>query len=64
MSTEHRYAAYIGPRTGRLLTATSYPYPKADQRGAVARTPYTVTTARASSWSSTGVWGSIQPRTW
>ncbi|MCX4564334.1 hypothetical protein OHA02_50215 [Streptomyces phaeochromogenes] len=32
----HRYAAYIGPRTGQLLTATSYPYPKADQGGAVA----------------------------
>ncbi|WP_455712009.1 Mom family adenine methylcarbamoylation protein [Streptomyces canus] len=30
----HRYAAYIGPRTGRRLTATSYPYPKADQGGA------------------------------
>lgn len=32
----HRYAAYVGPRSGRLLTATSYPYPKADQGGAVA----------------------------
>jgi len=31
----HRYAAWIGPRTGRRLTATSYPYPKADQGGAV-----------------------------
>ncbi|WP_189269292.1 Mom family adenine methylcarbamoylation protein [Streptomyces fuscichromogenes] len=30
----HRYAAYIGPYTGLRLTATSYPYPKADQRGA------------------------------
>jgi hypothetical protein len=32
----HRYAAYIGPRTGRRLTAISYPYPKADQGGAAA----------------------------
>jgi hypothetical protein len=32
----HRHAAYIGPRTGRRLTATSYPYPKADQGGAAA----------------------------
>ncbi|MEU0899803.1 hypothetical protein [Streptomyces massasporeus] len=32
----HKYAAYIGPRTGRRLTATSYPYPKADQGGAAA----------------------------
>lgn len=34
----HRYAAYIGPRTGRRLTATSYPYPypKANQGGAAA----------------------------
>ncbi|MBL3671584.1 hypothetical protein JL475_38100 [Streptomyces sp. M2CJ-2] len=32
----HRYAAYIGRRTGRQLTATSDPYPKADQGGAVA----------------------------
>jgi hypothetical protein len=31
----HRYAACIGPRTGRLAP-TSYPYPKADQGGAVA----------------------------
>jgi hypothetical protein len=31
-----RYAAYIGPRTGRLLTATSHRYPKADQAGGVA----------------------------
>ncbi|MFI1794455.1 hypothetical protein ACH40D_39525 [Streptomyces olivaceoviridis] len=30
----HRYAAYIGPCTGRRITATSYPYPKADQGGA------------------------------
>jgi len=32
----HKYAAYIGPRTGRRLTATSYPYPKADRGGAAA----------------------------
>ncbi len=32
----HRYAAYIGPRTGRRLAVTSYPYPKADQGGAAA----------------------------
>ncbi|MFF3982341.1 hypothetical protein [Streptomyces sp. NPDC001828] len=32
----HRYAAYIGPRTGRLLTATSYPYSKAGQGGVAA----------------------------
>lgn len=29
----HRYAAYIGPRTSRRLTATSYPYPKAHEGG-------------------------------
>jgi hypothetical protein len=31
----HRAKAF-GPRTGRRLTATSYPYPKADQGGAAA----------------------------
>lgn len=30
------YAAYIGPHTGRRLTATSYPYPKAGRGGAAA----------------------------
>ncbi|MFF4755242.1 hypothetical protein ACWD5R_35160 [Streptomyces sp. NPDC002514] len=29
----HRYAAYIGPRTSRRLTATSYPCPKAHEGG-------------------------------